>query len=130
MSDTSIKAFIIDDDQAVRDSLKILLESYGLDVEEYASTQDFVRGFRPHARQCLILDQHLPGVTGLDFLASAQGMALTLPVILLTGRGDRSIRDRAYELGVRAYLEKPVADDILMATITQAVDDDAASHDT
>jgi two-component system response regulator FixJ len=124
------KVFVVDDDEAVRDSLKMLLESYDIEVEECSSTAEFVRRFRPRGRQCLLLDQHLPGATGLDFLASPDGIALTLPVILLTGRGDRSIRDRAYELGVRAYLEKPVADDLLIATIARAIGDGAASADT
>lgn len=115
------KVFIVDDDEAVRDSLKMLLESYGMDVEEYASTREFAHAYRPGSRQCLILDQHLPGGTGLDFLASSLGAALDLPVILVTGRGDGSIRDKAHEMGVQAYLEKPVADDILLAAIEHAV---------
>jgi two-component system, LuxR family, response regulator FixJ len=118
----SAKVFIVDDDEAVRDSLKMLLESYGMEVEDYASTGEFARGYRPGRRQCLILDQHLPGSTGLDFLASPQSAALGLPVILVTGRGDGAIRDRAHEMGVHAYLEKPVADDALLAAISGAVD--------
>lgn len=116
----NVKVFIVDDDEVVRDSLRMLLEAYDIQVEDYASARDFVRGYRPGERACLILDQHLPGVTGLDFLSSPEGAALCLPVILLTGQGDSSIRDRAYALGVCAYLEKPVPDDILLATIGRA----------
>jgi two-component system, LuxR family, response regulator FixJ len=116
------KVFIVDDDDAVRDALKVLLESYGIAVEDFASAAEFVRRYRPGARQCLILDQHLPQTTGLDFLESPQATALHLPVILLTGRGDRSIRDRAHELGVGAYLEKPVQNHVLLATISRVVD--------
>lgn len=115
------KVFIVDDDEAVRDSLRMLLESCGMDVEDFASTRDFMRKYRPGAHECLLLDQHLPEFTGLEFLASPERGALRLPVILLTGRGDGAIRDRAYELGVRAYLEKPVPDDILLKTIGQAI---------
>ncbi len=114
--------FIVDDDEAVRDSLKLLLESYGLTVVDYGSTAEFVRDYRPGARQCLILDQHLPGATGLDFLASPEGSRLGLPVLLVTGRGDDMMRARAAELGVSAYLEKPVVDDRLMTAIRSAVD--------
>jgi two-component system, LuxR family, response regulator FixJ len=114
--------FIVDDDEAVRDSLKLLLESYGLTVEDFGSTADFLRHYRPGKRQCLILDQHLPGATGLDFLASREGAQLTLPVLLVTGRGDNALRARAVELGVSAYLEKPVVDDKLMSAIRRAVD--------
>ncbi|MGO8919661.1 MAG: response regulator transcription factor [Stellaceae bacterium] len=119
----SVTIFIVDDDEAVRDSLKLLLESYGLTVEDYGTTAEFTRHYRPRERQCLILDQHLPGATGLDFLASAEGAALSLPVVLVTGRGDKSLRARAAELGVCVYLEKPVVDDMLMAAIRTAVED-------
>src|SRR6185312_17531800 len=86
--------FVVDDDEAVRDSLKLLLESYGMNVEDYASVEAFADGYRPHGRDCLILDQNLPGMSGLDFLASAQGSGLGLPVILMTGQGDGMIRMR------------------------------------
>jgi len=112
---------VVDDDEAVRDSLKVLLESYGMHVEDYPSTDAFVRGHRPLPHQCLILDQHLPGTTGLDFLSSAQAVNINLPVILVTGRGDSVIRSRAEDLGVVAYLEKPIDDTVLLAAITQAV---------
>lgn len=114
--------YIVDDDEAVRDSLKMLLETYGMAVRDYDSLNDFARHYRPGPRQCLILDQHLPGMTGLDFLGSSRGAALSVPVILVTGRGDSSIRDRAYAMGVRAYLEKPIPDDILLEALRDAVD--------
>jgi two-component system, LuxR family, response regulator FixJ len=112
---------VVDDDEGVRDSLKFLLESCGLEVEEYSSTEAFARGYQPQLRQCLILDQHLPSSTGLDFLASPQGERINLPVILVTGRGDSAIRARAEQLGVVAYLEKPIDDAVLLATIERAV---------
>jgi two-component system, LuxR family, response regulator FixJ len=114
--------FIVDDDEAVRDSLKILLESYGLEVRDFESIEAFSRGRRVTGRACLILDQHLAGATGLDFLASADGARLDLPVILITGQGDGGIRARARRLGVSAYLEKPIADTDLLAAIERAIE--------
>lgn len=114
--------FIVEDDDAVRDSLKLLLESCGMAVEDYASVQDFARRYRPRPRQCLVLDQHFPNGTALDFLASPQGAALELPVILITGRGDAAIRDRAYGMGVHAYLEKPLSDEILLEALKDAIE--------
>lgn len=126
----SPQVFIVEDDEAVRDSLRMLLQSYGLEVEDYACAADFARGYRPGGGECLILDQHLPGVTGLDFLACCEGAALPLPAILLTGQGDGSIRDRADALGVCAYLEKPVPEDILLAAIGCATAGGAPAPDT
>ena len=115
--------FIVDDDAAVRDSLKLLLEGYGMVVEEYGSTAEFAQHYRRREGECLILDQHLPGITGLDFLSTARGQIQDLPVILMTGRGDRAMRDRAERLGVSAYLEKPVGEAILIAAIRRALGD-------
>ena len=114
--------FIIDDDEAVRDSLRLLLETHGMEVEVYASTETFARSYRPRARQCLILDQHLRGMrTGLEFLASPERAAMRLPVILVTGRGDNEIKARALDAGVAAYLDKPIDATQLVATIDCAI---------
>jgi two-component system response regulator FixJ len=113
--------FVVDDDDAVRDSLRLLLESHGMAVEDYPSTAEFARRYRPRPRQCLILDQHLPGATGLDFLSSLDGARLPVPVILLTGRADDALRARAAELGVSAFLEKPVGDTALLSAIERAL---------
>jgi two-component system, LuxR family, response regulator FixJ len=113
--------FVVDDDAAVRDSLKLLLEIHGMYVEDFESTQEFVDSYRKHPRECLVLDQHLPMVSGLDFLSSARGAELDLPVILITGRGDDAIRSRAQQLGVAAYLDKPVTDTQLLGAINDAL---------
>ncbi len=113
--------FVIDDDEGVRDSLKVLLESYGIAVCDYASTEAFMRAYAPRAQSCLVLDQHLPGATGLDFLGSAAGARLDLPVILITGRGDAAIRARAFQAGAVAYFEKPVDDAALIDAIARAI---------
>jgi two-component system, LuxR family, response regulator FixJ len=115
------KIFIVDDDDAVRESLRMLLQSYGMEVEDYASAVDFGRQYRPGNGHCLVLDQHLPKLNGLDFLASSAGAGLDLSVILLTGQGDAAIRRRAYALGVLEYLEKPVSEERLIAAIAKAV---------
>jgi FixJ family two-component response regulator len=115
------KIYMVDDDDAVRDSLTLLLESHGFDVASFASAAEFAAAYKPNGRACLILDQHLPGMTGLDFLASRQGTGLRLPVILITGGPDQRIRDRATALGVAAFFEKPVTEGPLLAAITRAL---------
>jgi len=113
--------YIVDDDEGVRDSLKLLLESYGISVEDFDSTAAFMGAYRKRPLECLVLDQHLPGETGVDFLNSPAGAALDLPVILFTGRGDAVIKARALAAGVAAYFEKPIDDGRLVAAISQAV---------
>jgi two-component system response regulator FixJ len=113
--------FIVDDDDAVRDSLRLLLESYGMSVADFGSTADFVEAYRQHPRACLILDLHLPVISGLDFLGSQAKGDLEIPVILITGRGDQATRERALELGAAAYLEKPVDDRELLSVIDRVL---------
>jgi two-component system, LuxR family, response regulator FixJ len=117
-----IKAFVVDDDDAVRDSLKVLLEIHGLEVEDYASTCAFADHYRRPRRGILILDQHLPSRTGLDFLNSPAGRDLGIPVILITGRGDRTLEERALAAGAAAYLQKPVSERVLLGTVSRLVD--------
>ena len=119
---------IVDDDAAVRDSLSTLLEAYELGVEAYESIATFKQAYRPHSLSCLILDQHMPVTSGLEFLASPEGKRLSLPVILITAQSDDDIRAKAKELGVFAFLTKPVAGDELMAVIGNAIDYSAAKQ--
>ena len=115
--------FIVDDDEAVRDSLKLLLESHGCKVRDYGSTRDFFRDYRKEERQCLILDHHLPGETGVEFLESGDGANLRVPVILVTGGGDQALKARATKAGALAYFDKPINDSELVATIFRLLDE-------
>ena len=113
----ALKIFVVDDDDAVRDSIRVLLEVHGFEVEDYGSTGEFARHYRKPPRGCLILDQHLPAVTGVEFLTTTAGRSLGIPVILITGRGDPAIEQRAREAGVAEYLQKPVTERLLLATV-------------
>lgn len=115
------RVFVVDDDDAVRDSIKTLLEVYGFDVEDFASTGEFANSYRKPSRGCLILDQHLALTTGLDFLKSAAGRSLDIPVILITGQGDPKVEQRAYEAGIAEYLQKPIAQKLLLSTVERVL---------
>ena len=113
--------YVVDDDDAVRDSLKVLIEAHGIAVEDYASTAEFSRARQPRRNGCLVLDLHFPGASGLDFLAAHRDLPRQLPVIMITGRNDAASRERAGRLGVIDYLEKPVGRQMLLDTIRRAL---------
>jgi two-component system response regulator FixJ len=115
--------FIVDDDDAVRDSLRLLLVAHGMTVEDFGSTAEFAAAHRRHPRACLILDVHLPVTGGLEYLASLGKDEPGLPVIIVTGRGDEASRARAFELGAVAFLEKPVNERELLSVIDRALAD-------
>lgn len=112
--------FVVDDDDAVRDSLKTLLELQSFPVKTFETCQDFLNSGSGNAA-CLVLDIHLPGMSGLDMMEAMKRMDRGMPTILITGRCDNAMRDRAKALGVVALLEKPIVFADLMAAIHSCV---------
>ncbi|WP_328702955.1 response regulator transcription factor [Arenibaculum pallidiluteum] len=110
--------FIVDDDEPVRDSMKVLLEACRLRVRDYASCRDFIDDFDGE-EGCLLLDLHLPVMSGLEFLEKYGDQLGKMPVIMVTGRGDPETFARARKMGVSAILEKPFEDEALLDTIRQ-----------
>jgi FixJ family two-component response regulator len=84
-----------------------LLETYGFEVVAFNSGREFLADDRCHQAKCLIIDQHMPGLSGLDVVAELRRQRVSLPTILITGRLDGAIAERADRLGVLATLEKP-----------------------
>jgi two-component system response regulator FixJ len=113
--------YVVDDDDAVRDSLKILLESYDLTVRDFGSVSDFLDGLEPFGACCLVLDLHLPVTSGFDVMSTMAERGARLPVIVITGRGDVQTKARALQAGAVAFLEKPVDDQSLMTAIQTAL---------
>jgi two-component system response regulator FixJ len=123
--DTTV--FLVDDDPAVRDSLKLLLETYGFTVRDFASGNDFLAsGERPETG-CLVLDMHMPVVSGLDVLEQLAVKSTVPPTVIITGRADDSIRQRAYAAGALAVIEKPFDPAALLRAMHQAMDATAES---
>ena len=102
-----------------RAQLAEALRSHGIEVEDYGSTAEFASRYRKPQCGCLIIDQHLPVLTGVDFLNSPAGKGLDIPVILITGRSDPSLEERAREAGVAEYLQKPLGERVLLATVAR-----------
>jgi two-component system, LuxR family, response regulator FixJ len=98
---------VVDDDEAVRDSLRIMLESAGFFVLTYASGREFLADEQGRRAACLIIDQHMTEMDGLTTVGALYQSGPKVPAILITGRLDAQIAARTLELGVIAVLEKP-----------------------
>ena len=113
----SKQIYVVDDDEWVADSLKLLLESFGYDVQSYNSGPDLLADRRRRAAGCLIIDQHMPGMNGLDLVDRLQKEGVRAPAILISGRLDTITKERAARLGITSVLEKPFAADRLVDLI-------------
>jgi FixJ family two-component response regulator len=116
--------FLIDDDPSVRDALKSLLRSVGLEVHAFGSAQEFLRTKRPDAPACLVLDVRLPGPSGLDFQRDLAESNIPLPIIFITGHGDIPMSVKAIKAGAVEFLTKPFRDQELLDAIHQGIEQD------
>jgi two-component system response regulator FixJ len=112
---------VVDDDQAVRDSLRFLLESAGHEVDTYESGTRFLAEAEPARIACLVLDQQMPEISGLEMLARLRSRGVTTPALLIVSSSTSALAARAGELGVLGVLEKPLAADDLLARLEVAV---------
>jgi FixJ family two-component response regulator len=108
---------VVDDDEWVADSLKLLLETLGYDVQSYNSGAGLLADDRRRAAGCLIIDQHMPHMDGLDLVDRLQKEGVRVPMILISGRLDTNTKQRAASLGITSVLEKPFAADRLVDLI-------------
>jgi len=116
-----ITVFVVDDDQAVRDSLALLVQSVGLEVETFASAKDFLDAYRPDRRGCLITDIRMPGMSGLELQEQLYSDGYHIPVIVLTGFGDVPAAVRALKGGAVDFVEKPFNPQALLDLVQQAI---------
>lgn len=119
--------FVVDDNASIREAIKSLVESTGLRVETFESTQDFLRHMLPNGPKCLVLDVLLPGVSGLDFQNELVSANIRIPIIFITGHGDIPMTVRAMKAGAVEFLTKPFQDEDLLKAIQQALDVDSAT---
>jgi two-component system response regulator FixJ len=117
---TGWTVYIVDDDAAVRDSMRVLLETYGLTVRDYASARAFLSDRPSVEKSCLLLDLHMPEMSGLELVDWLQQDGLDIPTIIVTGRGDASTRARALAAGALALLNKPVEETELLHSLKTA----------
>jgi len=112
---------VVDDDEAVRDSMRALLESHGFNVRDYASARDFLIVAPLTPMGCVVLDLHMPGMSGLELLDTLHARGYRLPIIVLTGRSDIALRQRVIRAGALILLDKPVADETLLSSLSSAL---------
>ncbi|MGD9786955.1 MAG: response regulator transcription factor [Sulfuricellaceae bacterium] len=99
--------FVVDDDDALRDSILWLLESIGLSAEMYPSASDFLKACNPERSGCLLLDVRMPGMSGMELLERLKANNVLLPVIIITGHGDVPMAVRAIKSGALDFIQKP-----------------------
>jgi two-component system response regulator FixJ len=114
--------FVVDDDDVVRDSLKVLLELRHYAVHDFASAAAFLAGRGAvGAAGCLVLDIHMPDMTGIELLRKLRGEGDRIPTILVTGRRDAATQSHAQSLGAVALLDKPISHPALFSAIDKAL---------
>jgi two-component system, LuxR family, response regulator FixJ len=120
--------FVVDDDDAVRSSLRLLLKSVGQTAEAYPSAQAFLDAFDPDRPGCLVLDIRMPGMSGLELQQKLNAMHAITPIVFITGHGDVPMAVEAMQNGAVDFIQKPFRDQDLLDRINQAMEKDKANR--
>ncbi|HUT88104.1 MAG TPA: response regulator [Thermoguttaceae bacterium] len=122
---TDPTVFVVDDDQAIRESLHRLMESVGLAVQTYPTAEAFLESYDPARPGCLVLDIRMPGMTGLELQEKLARDRITMPAIIVSAHGDVEKAVQAMKAGAVDFLKKPFRAEVLLDRIRQALDLDA-----
>jgi two-component system response regulator FixJ len=120
--------FLVDDDNAVRDALGLLLDSVGFRTVSYPSAAAFLDDFDPHRRGCLVLDIRMPGISGMELQAALAEKSVNIPIIFLTGHGNVSMSAKAFRSGAIDFMEKPFNENVLLERIQEAIQLDQSNQ--
>ena len=126
MSEATV--FIVDDDEAYRDSLVELVSSVGLPNACFASALDFLVAFDPARAGCLVLDVRMARLSGLELQARLKAMGATLPIVFISGHGDIEMAVKAIKDGAVDFVQKPYREQQLLDAINEALRRDAAQR--
>lgn len=116
--------FVVDDDEAVCESLRLLIGDIGLEVRTFTSAKQFLEQYDPSHPGCLVLDVRLSGMSGLELQSRLTEMAIRIPTIIITGHADVPMAVEAMKAGAIDFIEKPFWDQVLLDSIQKAVDMD------
>jgi len=122
--------FVVDDDGVLRDAVRDVLVQQGQDVELFSDCESFLKVYKPERRGCLVIDNRLPDMTGVELLERLKADGATLPSIMVTGHGDTSTAVRSLKAGAIDYLEKPISYEALLTAVEQALAIDRGSADS
>jgi RNA polymerase sigma factor (sigma-70 family) len=128
MNEPPAIVYVIDDDVSVRNALRSLIRSVGLQIEVVGSTQEFLQKQRPEVPSCLVLDVRLPGKSGLDFQRELAIANIHIPIIFITAHGDIQMSVRAMKAGAVEFLTKPFRDQDLLDAIQVGLERDRAKR--
>lgn len=117
--------YVIDDDEAVRHSLGLLLDALGLQNEVYGSALDFLNGFNPDRPSCLVCDVRMPSLSGLELQQRLADSNTEIPIIFITGHGDVPMAVNAMKAGAADFIQKPFRDQDLIDRIHKALAQDS-----
>lgn len=120
--------FLVDDDEAVRDAIGLLLKASGLDVRAFASAESFLEFYQRSMRGCLLLDVRMPGMSGLRLQDIMLANRISLPIIFITAHGNVPTAVNAIKKGAVQFIEKPFDDEHLLALVHEALDLDAQTR--
>jgi FixJ family two-component response regulator len=116
------RIFVVDDDDAQRDSLVWLLESHGYAVEAFSRAEDFLGQWNPQFAGCLLLDVRMPGMSGLELFDELTRRHSVLPIIFITGHGDVALAVEAVKKGAVDFIEKPFSDKDILKLVSQCLE--------
>jgi two-component system, LuxR family, response regulator FixJ len=128
MKEPTPTVFVVDDDEAVRNSLRFLLKSVGLPTQALASATEFLQSYQPSQPGCLVLDVRMPAMSGLELQQQLNLRGATIPVIFITGHGDIPMAVEAMQQGAFDFLQKPFRDQDLIDRIQKALAKDAKTR--
>jgi FixJ family two-component response regulator len=112
---------VVDDDRSVGVALCRLLRAAGLEAKAFESAATFLDGMQDHVPDCVVLDVQMPGMNGLELQQRLRDIAVSLPVIMITGRDEASIHAICMAMGASSYLRKPLNDDDLLDAVERAI---------
>ena len=117
--------FVVDDDSEVRDTLQWLVESVGLNIETFASAQEFLNAYDPKRPGCLVTDVRMPGMSGIELQAKLMAEEVTLPIIIVSGYADVPTAVRSMKGGAIDFVEKPFNEQMMLERIQLSILEDA-----